>query len=175
MKSVLTILALTFGVASTSFASDSKFESGLCHSTHKLSSALNFLPGKYEYYLEDGTKLGETEYQVTSGGCAILEKFKNIKGDLSIGLLNLDLKKGKWRHFWTSERFTFEIFGEPSEDGKLLFEGNILTHANGIELPFRGIWVVDTAGNIKHLYEIYDSQNKTWKPFFSDISKKINP
>ncbi|KJY76912.1 hypothetical protein [Vibrio nigripulchritudo] len=144
-----------------------------CKSSHRLSNALNFLPGKYDYYLENGNKLGRTEYQTTSGGCAILEKFKNNKGDLSVGVLSLDVNKGKWRHFWSSERFTFEVFGEPTSENVLFFEGNIVNHSTGKETPFRGTWNVDNKGNIKHVYETYDAKSESWKLFFSDISRKL--
>lgn len=144
-----------------------------CHSSHRLSTALNFLPGKYNYYLEDGEKYGQTEYKKVSGGCAILEEFKNNKGAISIGLLNLDLIKGKWRHFWSSERFTFEVFGAPTSDHRLLFEGSIVKHSTGKETPFRGTWEIDSGGNIKHIYEVYDVKSESWKLFLSDISKKV--
>lgn len=145
-----------------------------CHSNHKLTSSLDFLPGRYEYYLENGKKLGETEYRFTSGGCAILEQFKDMSGDLSVGVLNLDIAKGKWRHFWSSKRFTFEVFGEPLSDNKLMFEGNIINHSSGVQSPLKAIWTVDNKGNIKHSFEIYDFESKSWEPFFSDVSKKIN-
>ncbi|MDP5209392.1 hypothetical protein [Microbulbifer sp. 2205BS26-8] len=151
--------------------SKEKFKS--CHATHELSAALNFLPGKYNYYLGDGKKIGQTEYKIVSGGCAILEQFKNNNGELSIGVLNLDVNRSKWRHFWSSKRFTFEVFGGPNSDEDLFFEGDIVNHSSGEKSPFRGTWFIDNKGNVKHTYEIYDLKSESWRLFLSDVSEKI--
>ena len=130
------------------------------------------MPGKYDYFLANGEKLGETEYTADSKACIILEKFKYESGETFSGTLYFDKSQNKWKHFWVSKKVTWELFGAANADGTLTFEGEAEFHPSGQTSAIRGTWIVNDDRSIKHMYEIYDKNTGSWGPLFSGVSKR---
>ena len=142
-----------------------------CQPDHKSVPDLNFLPGRYDYFINE-EKLGEAEYTLESNGCIILEKFKYESGKTYIGTFYFDKNRSKWKWFWVSDQITFEMFGAANADGTLTFEGEVDIHASGQILAMRSTWIVNDDRSIKQVYEIYDKNSESWGPFFSGLSKR---
>jgi hypothetical protein len=80
----------------------------------------DFWIGSWLVTTPGGTPVGTSRVDVVSGGCAILESWRSVRGAEGKSLNTYDAARGQWRQFWVGQAGGLTDYSRSEWDGKAL-------------------------------------------------------
>jgi hypothetical protein len=88
-------------------------EANCADSRHR---ALDFWLGSWTVTTASGERAGESSVVSVLDGCAVLERWGDVRGESGLGLHRFDRALGRWRQTWLDDRGrSMELEGDPEE------------------------------------------------------------
>jgi hypothetical protein len=133
---------------------------------------LDFLVGRWEFFMLDGTKIADQVYDKKEQGCLILESWATLNGETGTGMNFVDPATGKWRQVWMSPRFYIDYSGSLNEKGELVLEGRIYPNNGQGSSAVKGVYSRQVDGSVIKEFLQYDDNAKVWNRFFIGVARK---
>lgn len=130
-------------------------------------SDFDFVVGSWDFYIPDGTKIGEQTYIKREEGHLILEEWKLSSGETGLGMSFVDPKTGLWRQVWMSPMYHIDYSGGIDENGAMVLEGTLYPNNGDKSSPIKGIWAKQPDGSIKQDFYVFDDKINKWNVLFS--------
>lgn len=129
-------------------------------------SDFDFWVGEWDVHVASGQFAGSNVITREQRGCVLVENWSSASGSSGSSINYLDKTTDEWVQLWTdSNGGQIHIRGGLTEDGMLL-EGTIHTVANGVTLPFRGLWTPLEDGRVRQFFEQSNDNGESWVPWF---------
>ncbi|MEL7186441.1 MAG: hypothetical protein AAFN50_08420 [Pseudomonadota bacterium] len=129
-------------------------------------SDFDFWVGEWDVHVASGQFAGGNAITREQRGCVLIEQWQSVTGGTGSSINYLDKATNEWVQLWTdASGGQIHIRGGLTDDGMLL-EGTIHTVANGVTLPFRGLWTPLEDGRVRQFFEQSNDDGETWVPWF---------
>lgn len=129
-------------------------------------SDFDFWVGEWVVHLASGQFAGSNVILREQRGCVLTESWSSASGGSGSSINYLDKTTDEWVQLWTdSNGGQIHIRGGLTDEGMLL-EGTIHTVANGVTLPFRGLWTPLEDGRVRQYFEQSNDDGASWVPWF---------
>lgn len=126
----------------------------------------DFWVGEWDVHVASGQFAGSNVISREQRGCVLSEQWSSASGSSGSSINYLDKTTNEWVQLWTdSNGGQIHIRGGLTDDGMLL-EGTIHTVANGVTLPFRGLWTPLEDGRVRQFFEQSNDGGNSWVPWF---------
>lgn len=127
----------------------------------------DFWIGEWEVY-RPGTdeRLGRNFIAKRENGCLLVEDWTGARGGTGMSMNFVDPFLGKWRQVWQSPWGFIDYSGGLDDEGRMVLEGRIHTHASGQDTDFRGRWTPREDGSV--LQEFWQrAEGEDWERMFA--------
>ncbi len=126
--------------------------------------------------MTDGQRAGVNDIRKEQGGCALVERWKSVRGGTGMSLNYYDPATGEWVQNWVgADGSVIDIRGGLQDDGSMLLEGFIRYVGQEGRKRFRGRWTLLEDGRVRQAFEQSDDDGATWAEWFVGLYTRRSP
>ena len=118
------------------------------------------------------TVAGTNRIRLREDGCLLVEEWTGASGSTGMSMNFYDPARGAWRQIWQSRGALIELEGDLDELGRMMMEGSIFNHAQGVQAPFRGRWTPRDDGTVLQEFWQQDDEG-SWGPWFVGEYRRV--
>ncbi|MEM1261621.1 MAG: hypothetical protein AAGH76_04455 [Pseudomonadota bacterium] len=132
----------------------------------------SFWAGDWEVSMADGTVVGHNSIHPEADGCALVERWRSVRGNTGTSLNYYDLAQSRWVQVWTGAGGTQIDIRGGLRAGSMVLVGTLTSVADGKTVPFRGTWTLLDDGRVRQFFEQSNDAGETWVPWFEGFYKR---
>lgn len=134
---------------------------------------LDFLVGRWEFFMMDGTKIANQTYSKKSQGCLIQEDWAELGGETGTGMSFVDPATGLWRQVWMSASYHIDYSGKLDEKGALVLNGRVHPNDGRPAADFRGVYTRQPDGSVVKEFLVKHPATGAWIPMFKGVARRV--
>jgi len=129
----------------------------------------DFWLGSWRVTDTSGALQGASAVTLAPSGCGFIEHWHGAKGEDGVSFNGYDEVRKSWTQFWVSPGAVIRLEGTGDTHGAIRTHGTISYGATGLEIPFRGNWILQPDGAVRQEFFQYNSKTKAWDSWFTGI------
>jgi hypothetical protein len=142
--------------------------------------ALDFWLGHWSVHSQD-ERVGDNLIERVLGGCAVTERWKDVRGREGLSLFYYDVSQDLWKQIWVTddalrpgglkEKLEQKELTAP---GRMRFQGRY-AGPSGATILDRTTLTSKADGSLHQLIEISTDEGRSWRPTFDSVHRRLIP